>query len=371
MKPAPCFVPRVTWRIWSAGGGKAAVKLDGVNAGDAEDRFDPPRDQALDQTDADCGHAALPIRAGRMRGDALRGFDVTSSGWVRDSLASPTAPRRSFPGHDRNLRSSRGKGEGLPTGPSRRHRPARTSQPRAGGRYSPLTPVSALAMIPARRAKRWAMPAATGEGSETASFCQVRDEGWLPKSMVSESGSIRALEFAGPMHQPERNPGAACGLRDRRGGPPPGRPAAGSSSGEVKATPREHQILVHLVAEGSTGRGHGQRFARAWMSSARSTAPVGLWGRVQEQHTRARRDPLRCDSAACIRKPASGRSTAPAHARDGLGDQPLVCGIHRSPISTSSSGFGQGAQDRIKHRSACRAGTYTWSVPIGRPRRAE
>ena len=33
-------------------------------------------------------------------------------------------------------------------------------------------------------------------------------KGWLPKSMVSESGSNRAQNSAGPTHQPDRNPGA-------------------------------------------------------------------------------------------------------------------------------------------------------------------
>ncbi len=64
------------------------------------------------------------------------------------------------------------------------------------------------------------------------------------------------------------------------------------------------------------------------MSSARSTAPVGLCG-VFRNSTRVRGVIRAATSAACMRKPCSGRSGTGTSGCTGRGDQAFVGGIHR------------------------------------------
>ena len=59
---------------------------------------------------------------------------------------------------------------------------------------------------------RAAVRPATGEGFETASAVMSAMNGWLPNSIVSDSGSKCFMNSAGPTHQPDRKPGAAWDL---------------------------------------------------------------------------------------------------------------------------------------------------------------
>ena len=54
--------------------------------------------------------------------------------------------------------------------------------------------------------------------------------------MVSESGNSRAQNSAGPTHQPDRNPGAACDFEIDEATTTRSANSA-KSSGEVKGTP--------------------------------------------------------------------------------------------------------------------------------------
>ena len=72
-----------------------------------------------------------------------------------------------------------------------------------------LKPVARRA---ARAANRARIPAATGEPARTAASVMSAMKGWLPKSMVSDSGNSASVKARGPTHQPLRKPGAAWDL---------------------------------------------------------------------------------------------------------------------------------------------------------------
>ena len=84
----------------------------------------------------------------------------------------------------------------------------------ASGRWtvSPVSVCRRLSSSAARAAKREAIPAATDDPLRTAFSVMSAMKGWLPTSIVSETGSSAVQNSAGPTHQPLRKPGAACDL---------------------------------------------------------------------------------------------------------------------------------------------------------------